>query len=283
MRQPIDPALLRTFLTVAETESFSRAAVLLDRTQPAMTQQVQKLEALLGCTLLERSRAGVFLTAQGAALAPKIRRLLAIEEEIWAHLEETGVEGDVRLGAPEDIATTYLPGILSQFSETHPKVRLAVTCDFTANLLRAIAEARLDLALIKREPQPGAPDTNVFTERLEWAARRPEDFALRPLPLVLAPAPDVYRKRALEALDTAYIPFREAFVSPYLSGQIAAMHAGLGVAVIPQSLKPAGLAAARDELPVLEPVSIGLVFAKGRNKGPAALLARDVRDVMSRR
>lgn len=282
MARHLDLQLLRAFVTIAEAESFTRAAAQLGLSQPAVSLQMRKLEALLERRLFDRGHGGVALTVQGGDLLPQARRLLALNDEVLAGLRETEVEGDVWLGAPEDLATTHLPRIIGRFAQAHPRVRLSVVCDFTANLMSALAQGRLDVALVKREPAPGGSPEGVFTERLVWVARDAYQFAQRPVPLVIAPSPDAYRSRALAALQAGEISFRDAFVSPSLAGQQAAVRAGLGVAAVPATLAPADLVIDAGDLPHLGEVEIALLFARGRQTGAAELLARDVREVMSR-
>lgn len=278
----LDLGLLRAFVTIAETESFTRAAARLGLTQPAVSLQMRRLEAQLDRRLFDRSQGGVHLTVQGGDLLPQARRLLALNDEVVAGLGETEVDGDVRFGAPEDIASTHLPTIIARFAERHPRVRLSVTCDFTANLTTALSQGRLDLALIKRRPAPRPSDERVFEERLVWLARDAALFDARPLSLVVAPTPDAYRARALDALQAAGVGFREAFVSPSLSGQLAAVRAGLGVAIVPATLAPRDLVVAGKALPALEPVEIALLIGKGRAGGAVDMLAREIKDVIFR-
>lgn len=282
IRNTLDLDLLRAFVTVAETESFTRAATRLGLTQPAISLQIRRLEDHLDRRLFDRNQGGVHLTVQGGDLLPQARRLLAVNDEIVAGLSETEVEGDVRFGAPEDIASTHLPTIIARFAERHPRVRLSVTCDFTANLMTALSQGRIDLALVKRRPAPRASDERVFEERLVWLARDPGLFDARPVSLIVAPTPDAYRARALDALQAAGVGFREAFVSPSLAGQLAAVRAGLGVAIVPATLAPRDLVVAGSLLPEPEPVEIALLVGKGRSGGAVEMLAREVRDVIFR-
>jgi DNA-binding transcriptional LysR family regulator len=282
IRNTLDLDLLRAFVTVAETESFTRAATRLGLTQPAISLQIRRLEDHLDRRLFDRNQGGVHLTVQGGDLLPQARRLLAVNDEIVAGLSETEVEGDVRFGAPEDIASTHLPTIIARFAERHPRVRLSVTCDFTANLMTALSQGRIDLALVKRRPAPRASDERVFEERLVWLARDPGLFDARPVSLIVAPTPDAYRARALDALQAAGVGFREAFVSPSLAGQLAAVRAGLGVAIVPATLAPRDLVVAGSLLPEPEPVEIALLVGKGRAGGAVDMLAREVKDVIFR-
>ncbi len=271
----LDIDLLRAFVTVVETRSFTRAAALLNRTQPAISLQIRRLETQLGALLIDRTGRSVALTTEGAALLPQARRLLRLNDEIVATLGEGDLEGEVRFGAPEDIATLHLPGILGAFARNHPRIRLSVTCDFTANLLDQMSRGMLDLALIKREPVGPELGARVWTEPLVWVAQDASLAAETPLPLIVAPAPDIYRKRALATLQSAGIAFRPAFTSPSLAGQMAALRAGLGVSVLPAAMIPRDLVAVGLPLPPLPDSEIALVSA-GSAAGPAGLLAQEV-------
>jgi DNA-binding transcriptional LysR family regulator len=272
----LDLDLLRTFVTVIETGSFTRAAAQLGRTQPAISLQVRRLEDHIGRPLFDRGGRAAALTTEGAALLPQARRLLRVHDEIVATLGEGDLEGEVRFGAPEDIATAHLPSILGGFTRSHPRIRLSVTCDYTANLLDQLSRGLLDLALIKREPLGPDLGVSVWRESLVWVSLDPEAAPQRPLPLIIAPAPDIYRKRALAALEAARVEFRPAFTSPSLAGQLAALRAGLGVGVLPAAMAPRDLAILKEGLPPLAESEIALVSARTPPTGPTGLLAQEV-------
>lgn len=273
--------LLRAFVTVFETGSFTQAAALLSRTQPAISLQIRRLEDQLRTPLFDRGKM-VGLTTEGASLLPQARKLLQLHDEIAAGLTEGDLEGEVRFGAPEDIATAHLPGILGAFARSHPRIRLSVTCDYTTNLLDQLSRGLLDLALIKREPMGPDLGVSVWREPLVWVALDPARALAVPLPLIIAPAPDIYRKRALTALDAAEIDFRAAFTSPSLAGQMAALRAGLGVGVLPAAMAPRDLSIVTEGLPSLPETEIALVSARASSGGPAGLLAQEVLRALER-
>ena len=273
--------LLRAFVTVVETGSFTRAAALLGRTQPAVSLQIRRLEDQLRSPLLDRAGKGVAVTTEGAGLLPQARRLLRLNDEIVSTLGEGDLEGEVRFGAPEDVATMHLPGILGGFARSHPRIKLSVTCDYTANLLDQMSRGLLDLALIKREPVGPELGVRVWSEPLVWVALDPSILEASPLPLIVAPAPDIYRKRALGALEGASLAFRASFTSPSLAGQMAALRAGLGVGVLPAAMAPRDLTVLGAPLPPLSDSEIALVSTRGMG-GPAGLLAQEVLRALER-
>ncbi len=277
----LDIDLLRAFVTVVETGSFTRTAALLGRSQPAVSLQIRRLEDQLRSPLFDRGGKGVALTTEGAALIPQARRLLRLNDEIVSTLGEGDLEGEVRLGAPEDIATMHLPEILGAFARSHPRIKLSVTCDYTANLLDQMSRGMLDLALIKREPLGPELGVRVWSEPLVWVALDTSIVETSPLPLIIAPAPDIYRKRALSALADAGVAFRASFTSPSLAGQMAALRAGLGVGVLPAAMAPRDLAVLAHPLPTLTDSEIALVSARGAS-GPTSLLAQEVLRALER-
>ena len=261
----LDLDLVRTFVTVAEARSFTRAGERLGRTQSAISLQIQRLEDRLGTAVLSRDPRHVVLTPQGEAFLPQARRLLRLNDEIIAELRADDLEGEVRLGAPEDFATVHLPQILGEFARAHPKVALAVTCDLTLNLLERLRDGALDVALVKREPLGPDLGVRVWREPLVWVAA--DASVLKPgepAPLIIAPAPCVYRKRAIAALEAKGRTWRAAYTSPSLAGQHAALRAGLGLTVLPRDMTPNDLVVLGEAhgLPVLADAEIALLKAR---------------------
>src|SRR4051812_39258386 len=94
--------LLRTFITVVDLRSFTRASQTLGVTQPAVSTQIKRLQALIGAELLDKSAPGVTLTAKGEVIAGYARRLLAINDQIL-DLSSHGRTADrLRIGIPND-------------------------------------------------------------------------------------------------------------------------------------------------------------------------------------
>ena len=257
--------LVRAFVTVVEARSFTRAGQRLGRTQSAISSKIRRLEDRLGASVLSRDPRHVVLTPQGEAFLPQARRLLRLNDEIIAELRADDLEGEVRLGAPEDFATVHLPQILGEFARAHPKVALAVTCDLTLNLLERLRDGALDVALVKREPLGPDMGVRVWREPLVWVAA--DASVLKPgepAALIVAPAPCVYRKRAIAALEAKGRSWRAAYTSPSLAGQHAALRAGLGLTVLPRDMTPNDLVVLGEAegLPVLADAEIALLKAR---------------------
>lgn len=258
----LDLDLLRAFVAVAEAQSFTRAGVRLGRTQSTISLQIKRLEESVSAELFSRDPRNVTLTGHGEALLVQARRLLRLNDEIIGEMFEHSLEGEVRFGAPEDFATTHLPGILGDYARAYPHVSLSVTCDLTLRLMDKMSQGELDLALIKREPTGADQGVPVWREELVWVAAGEDVLpATGPIPLVVAPTPCVYRKRATATLDAAQRPWRVAYTSPSLAGQQAALRAGLGVTALPTEMVPEDLMTFGPEqgFPALAEVEVALI------------------------
>jgi DNA-binding transcriptional LysR family regulator len=273
----LDLDLVRTFVTIAGVGNFTRAAETLRRRQSTISLQIQRLEDGLGQKLIDRTPRSVSLTSEGETFLAYARRLLDLNDEVVARVNEPHMHGIVRLGTPEDFATRHLPGVLARFAQAYPAVALEVTCDLTLNLLERFRKGAFDLALIKRERLSDAGGIRVWREPLVWV-RADRDFWATEgrLPLVVSPAPCVYRKRATEALDRARRPWRIAYTCGSLAGSLAAVKAGLGMTVLPKDMVPPDLHIIDGKpLPDLKDTEIALL-QKERLSVPAQRLKEHV-------
>jgi DNA-binding transcriptional LysR family regulator len=196
------------------------------------------------------------------------------------------MEGEVRLGAPEDFATTHLPQVLGGFARSHPRIALTVTCDLTLNLMDRLNEGALDLALIKREPVGPDLGVRVWREPLVWVGLGGElDTPVRgrAVSLILAPSPCVYRKRAISALESDGWQWRATYTSPSVSGQLAALLAGLGVTVLPLEMVPPDLTILSEPMPPLADTEIALLRARTAVPPAAERLAEFILSSLDRR
>ncbi len=238
----IPTELLRTFVKTVDTGSFTRAAEAVGRTQSAVSLQIRRLEDLLDAQLFVRGSHRVRLTEQGTMLLEYGRRMLALNDEAVGSLFRPKVAGSVRLGAPHEYTASLLPVILGKFAQSHPKVMLEVTCDLSKNLLKRMDEGEFDLVVALHDGPDDSGGIKVLTEPLVWVtspdhARHEE----RPLSLVVAPPPCIYRNRVLLNLNRQAVPWQIAYTSSSYSGIIAAVRAGLGVTVLAESTVPDGV------------------------------------------
>jgi len=234
MRRPtFDLDVLRTFVTGTELNSFTKAADRLGRSTSAVSAQLKKLEEQVGSPVLMKSGRGLVLTPAGESLLGQARHLLQLNDDIFASLQATQIEGSVRLGLQEDFGELLLSEVLRRFAKVHPRITLQVRIARNAELLSLIESARLDLALAWDSGASTAHCEPLGAAQMHWIGPRelPELHATQeaPLPLVMFDAPCVLRSAATQALDQARIPWRIALTSPSVSGLWAAVGAGLGV------------------------------------------------------
>ncbi|MEE4348870.1 MAG: LysR substrate-binding domain-containing protein [Pacificimonas sp.] len=271
----LDPACLRAFVTAAEVGSFTAAAERLGRGQSAVSLQVKRLEDQLGVELLDRRTRQIGLTPAGERLIDKARQILALHRSLAASAAMPEVSGAVRLGVPEDFATTHLPGMLADFTHAHPRISLEVTCELTLPLLERFDAGQFDVILIKR--RPGADDGEaVLRETLGWVSGPGFKLPAKPdpVPLVCAPRPCVLRDLATKQLERGRIGWRIAFSSGSLAGNLAALRAGLGAAPLPLEMVPADLRVLpAGMLPALPEIETAMLVAPSLSA--AAQLLRD--------
>lgn len=266
----IDTQLLRTFVTLAETASFSRTGGLIGRSQSAVSGQLARLEATLGVRLVARDTRNVALTAEGERLLPEARMMVAQADAMLARFRGPEIAGVVRFGSPEDFASAYLPDILGVFAAAHPAVELHVTCQLTLPLIAEYEAGEQDLIVVKQDPgrpYPGA--RTLWRERLVWVSSAGFRAEARPVPLVLSPAPCVYRARATGTLEAAGWGWLGIYTSPSFAGAVAAVRAGLGAMVMPETMVPQGLVV-QDGWPDLAEAEIALLTPP---RAPAAVKA----------
>lgn len=271
-----EPAQLRTFLAVAQTLSFTRAAHRLGLRQSTVSQHVRRLEEAAGCRLFLRDTHAVELTEDGEAMLRLARPILEANERAAAYFTGTRLRGRLRVGVAEEIVPTRLPEILAAFRHDHPEVDLELAVELSGALHQRLDAGGLDLCLAERSGADG-PGRLVWRDKLVWVgADRLRLDPRRPVPLIGHPAPGPGRARAAEVLERHGRAWRPAGTSASLGGLVAAARAGLGVMAHPQGLIPAGLVRVQARaygLPDLG--SVDFVLRQGRPGGPVEEAAAD--------
>ncbi|MFF4871255.1 LysR substrate-binding domain-containing protein [Streptomyces sp. NPDC090109] len=264
-----EPTQLRTFLAVAQTLSFTRAADRLGLRQSTVSQHVRRLEEATGRPLFSRDTHRVELTEDGEAMLGFARTILQAHERAAAFFGGTRLRGRLRFGASEDFVTTRLPEILESFRREHPEVDLELTVELSGTLQARLAAGRLDLILAKRRGTEGGGRL-VWEDSLVWIGspglRIEPD---RPVPLILYPPPGITRARALEALEAQGRAWRIACTSSSLSANVAAARAGLGVMAHTRGLVPPGLVPVPPRAGLPDLGEVGFVLRRGRRGGEA--------------
>jgi len=148
---------LECFVAVAEQLSFRRAAGACFVTQPALSLQIQQLEARLGTRLFERDRRRVLITPAGLELLPRARAALSEVDAMVGAAQELHdpLSGTLRLGVIPTVAPYVLPAAIGALRRRSPKLRLYLREDPTARLVEQVQQGKLDLALLALEAELG--------------------------------------------------------------------------------------------------------------------------------
>jgi LysR family transcriptional activator of glutamate synthase operon len=292
----MDLRQLRYLVALAEEGNFTRAAANVHVAQPALSQQIRRLEDELGLELVERTTRRVALTEAGGMLVVRARRILAELEAASAELEAVRgmYTGHVTLGAMHTMGPVDLSLAVAVFSERHPDVLFTVREQSSEEMAEMLRVDELDLAFLS------------VTERVESHGLGLHRLVLEELVAVLPPGHPLARRRQLrmvELADEPFISFRtgarlrellmsaghEAGFDPRVtlesneSQRIRRLVSrGLGVAILPRS-DAEGPGAEVGVVTLTEPRlqrDITLAWREGRRHAPAAAefldLAREI-------
>lgn len=283
-RISFDLDALRSFVTGVELGGFAKAADRVGRSASAVSAQLKKLEEQIGAPILQKSGRGLVLTPVGEVFLGYARRLLALNDEAAFAVRGMHLSGSVRIGLQEDFGEHLLSRMLGDFARAHPQVTVEVHLVRNTELVRLMAEGRLDLALAwdTGAALPHGEDLGQLPLCWIGPAEQPlaGDGRGRALPLVVFEAPCVMRSAATVALDAAGLSWRVAVASMSLPGVWTAVGAGLGVTVRTRIGLPGSLAV-RDDLPLLPPVGLKLYRATARQSAAVNRLADIVVDTVA--
>jgi DNA-binding transcriptional LysR family regulator len=275
----IDTALLRAFVAAAETGGMTSAARLVNLTQAAVSQQVKRLEDTFGRQLFERDRRGLRLTPSGERLLVRARRLLALNDEVWALMTAPDFTGEVRLGVPHDVVGPYMPPVLKSFDQAWPGVRVSLDCRTSVNLLRALERREVDLILTTERACAPHGET-LLPDPLVWVgARDGRAWKRDPLPVSIGGEDCAFRPFAIEALNHAGRDWRPVCEISNMLAECAAVEADLAVVPLLASTVPDTLTilGAGDGLPPLPMFQINLYLPQVGASDIAVELARHIR------
>jgi DNA-binding transcriptional LysR family regulator len=264
----LDPEAVEAFLLVAELQSFTQVAGVMNTSQAAISLRLRRLEDMLGHRLVERTPRRVRLTAAGERFLEPARAYVAAGRRA---LDVFGQEPTrLAIGVTHHLIGADLPRILRVVSERVTSVTLHLRTAGTRTLLELYDAGELDAIVVLRHDDIRRDGEPLFQESFGWYGSA--DFDLRsdvPVPLVLQPEPCNLRAMALRALESADIAWREVFVGTGATAVGAAVEAGIGVGLLAQSAAPASVRQVRSrslpELPKLDVVMISTVTGDHAN------------------
>ena len=251
-----DTVLLRTFVSICDSGSFTKAARDVNLTQSAVSLHVKRLEDQVGSRLIVRNARGVRLTENGEILLSYARRILALHKEAEHRLGRDS-DSPIRIGAPDYFDFHILSSLLGQFAARHPAVRLQVELGIGPDISARLDEGELD----HRDRQP-VKSAKVMASRYAASAasgpphRRCGSTLPTPAPLALSPPHCRWRQLALEQPDRAGRSWTLVLQSAGTAGILAALDPPR-ITIFPEyglpaTLKALGSAEALPALPVFE-------------------------------
>jgi DNA-binding transcriptional LysR family regulator len=250
MNEEIELRHLRYFLAVADTLHFTRAAKQLGIAQPPLSQQIKKLEHLLGHPLFVRSTRGVRLTPAGALLATRARTILDKVRDDLTQVRRLGrgEEGTLTVGFSGSVMFTNLPAAIQAFRRRYPRVELRLRELVTASQLTALLDRTIDLAFLRDgDPTDGIEVHTLLKERFLAALPESHPLAAKPVLRVKDLAAEGFilfaRHRGPLAYDRTIACCERAGFTPNIVQEapqfptvIRLVAAGLGVSLVPQCL-----------------------------------------------
>ena len=268
---------LRAFLAVAEQRHFTRAARELGMAQPSVSAHVRRLESELGNELFDRRKGDLRLTVAGEALLPFARRILADVDAASAELSQVGglTRGRLSIGATPSLAATLVPPVLARFHTAYPGIELALREAGSMELVAALVEGAVDIALVILPVRHEALETQaLLREELVVAVARTHPLAkrraialtdLRDMPLVMFRQGYDLRSATEAACRGAGFAPTIAVEGGEMDGVLRLTAAGLGAAIVPSLIvEPRGpLRAVRIEKSALTR-TIGIAHRRDR-------------------
>jgi DNA-binding transcriptional LysR family regulator len=275
--------LLGTFLAVAESASFRKAAEQSHLSLPAVSMQIKQLEEQLRVSLFHRTTRRVELTAEGERLMISARKAMAELETGLVHIQQAAdvQHGRLAFACVPTVASTRLPQILTIFAKRYPGVALHVRELAGHELLEAVRRREVDFGIGQLTGKEGDFDaTPVFQD--EYWALLPQWYEdkgrtgisieeLSKLPLLKLCSGSAMREVLDSAMTAQGLPIEANYEFMHVTTLIAMAESGLGIALLPSIALPrqTNLKAVRVTRPVLIR-SIDIITLRGHTPSPAA-------------
>lgn len=270
----MDLRLIRYFLQVAASGSFSKAALQLEVPQPSLSRNIRKLEAELGGALFHRDGRGARLTLLGRSFQGHARTI----SEAWHDAEEEmqrlngSASGSVSFGLPSSVGRVLSVPLARRLSEVYPELSIRILEGFSGHVAEWLQNGQIDIAVLYRESlSPGIIAEPLAAEEL-YCFAAPEAFraldgcdcpeapmpfaTLAQAPLVLPGRPHGLRRYLDRTARETGQTLKIALEVDALYTTFEAARAGIGLAVMPKAalagdLLSNGMVARRINAPVL--------------------------------
>jgi DNA-binding transcriptional LysR family regulator len=280
-----DLADLRAFVALAELESFRAAAEALHLSQPALSRRIGKLEDALGVRLFDRTTRSVNLTAVGRDFSRKARELLDELENTLLGIRDVAAKrtGEVTVACVPSAVYYFLPGVMKQYHERYPKIRVRVVDEDANAVLSTVIRGEADFGLnFIGTQEPEIEFEPVLKEPFVAACRRDHPIARKRRTTWAELNEHEYMtvakssgNRLLIDLALTDIPARPRWFYEvrHVSTLVALVEAGLGVAGVPRHAQPHTQHPTLVSVPLVDPAitrTVGLIRRRGRSLSPAA-------------
>jgi len=232
----IPPQLFLTYIAVCETGSFTRAAERVHNSQSTISQQINRLESMLGSTLLIRTPQKVLLTEQGEFVLRYAHKIIDLNTAMVDNFYEKSEQNIIKIGVPDDLSVDVTKAIV-KFQHNY-SILFEFTSGLSNNLYQAYQAGQYDLILVK---QPILGNAYAYRkEPLLWldSAAHPT-FNNKIIPLVLFPTGALYREHILNSMDQLGYCSKINYCSSNLSAIITASSIGFGITLLPETCKTA--------------------------------------------
>lgn len=266
----LDIDALRALSAIRLHGGVTRAAKALGLSQSAVSHKIRRLEASLGCDLLDRKPGASPFTAAGEDLLDYAARILGLHDEALLMLSKTPLTGRINLGMTEDTACSDLVRILGRFRRLHPDVTVRSRVRMSLVQRAMLDRGELDAAIVQvfaHEVRPG--DVLLFRENLNWV--KSPDCVLPadgPVPFLSFDDQCFYRRWALDLGQDDGALLETVFECSSAAGIGAAVMAGMGIALLSDRHLRPGMEVIRDPMP--EPPSLAYVIRRSRKvRNPA--------------
>jgi len=236
----LDMDLLRAFVRVAETNSFTRAGQMLGASQSGVSLKIKKLEDRLGSALLARSPRSVRLTSFGARFLKDARDLIDLHDRVAERAAGGQTGNRLLLGISDHAAGNKLPAVIRQLSRSLPNHRLQISVGSSEPLFKEFKAGFFDAVMV-RSDDIDVPAQTAFLEDLVWIASKSFTWPSgQTFPFVGLTNSCALKRLAEDTLKEAGVSFENVYTGTSVDAVQAAVSAGLGIACLNRRNIPEG-------------------------------------------
>lgn len=267
----LDIDALRALRAIKLHGGVTRAAGALGLTQSAVSHKVKRMETSLGCELLDRRPGGGMFTSEGEGLLEYAVKILGLHDEALVSFAKSDLAGRILLGFTEDTTCSDLSRILGRFKRLHPQVAVRTKVRMSLVLRSMLERGELDVAIIQVFSHEVRPtDVVLFRENLHWVRSRQLSLSAQgAIPFLSFDDDCFYRRWAIDIGQDGGADLETVFECSSAAGIVAAVNAGLGVALLSDRHLGPDMEIVESRLPA--PPSLAYVIRRARKARNPAL------------